>query len=384
MRRGMMLLAIMAIAAAVLFAASDAELYRKFSEAASGGDADAAIRYYSELQDRTSRALERAGRDYSRAIGSGSEAAVMAARSDYLGIERYPMTEADTDNLLSAILKEDGDKAVEHAKWLYSNSSYYYPTITYEWNADGDAFSYSYFRSVTVLPGSTVILPSAEDIGIDSSSAGVLEGWGITPDEVTYEVGERINAPIAGQTLYAIWKSEVRFTDPLTGERTVIDDISTGDSVEIPEPRSPGDGYIFAGWEDESTGTYLPPDAGEYVLEGNGASFKALWKKLEVSDLKGMGCDASSLPTASPAILSFSVINAGTEDLRSIDVEVEGSEGLAVLAGSGRISFMRGMSSLSMTGLSVVAEEGGKHTLTVTLTDRDGDSWKGSFDVYAE
>lgn len=367
-----------------LYAASAEELYQKFSDAADSGDVALAIDSYNQLQERTDKDLQKAQRSYEKALAAGNMQRAWDARDSYRSILRYSMSEEDTDALLAAILKEDDETAAEHAKWLYSNSSYYYPTLTYEWKSSSDTFSYSYSRSVTVEPGTSITLPGPDDIGIDSSMAGVLVGWGVTPDEVTYSAGETISAPLTSQTLYAIWKSEVRFTDSVTGVESVIDDVASGDSVAVPQLTAPDSSYVFAGWEDESTGVYLAPDDTEYVLEGNGAVFKALWKKVDISALEGKHYDASALPVNTQAELSFTVSNAGTEDLRSLSVDVEGSDGLTVLTGSGRISFIRDGSSITMTGLKVVATESGEHTITVTITDRDGDVWNKSFTVNAQ
>ena len=82
--------------------------------------------------------------------------------------------------------------------------------------------------------------------------------------------------------------------------------------------------------------------------------------------------------------LEFTLTNSGTEDLRSLSIEVTGSEGLSVLTGRGKVSFLNDGSSLNMTGLRVVATDAGDHTLTVTVTDRDGDVWTSDFTVSAE
>ena len=383
-RKFTVLLVALLVAGVSLFAASASELYQNFSDAISNGDVNLAIDCYTQLQEQTGKEIQKAQRSYEKALQAGNVQRAINARNDYYGISRYTMSEEDTDALLSLILKEDSESAIEHAKWLYSNSSYYYPTLSYEWKSSSDSFSYSYSRSVTVEPGITITLPTADNVGIDTSMAGVLVGWGITPDEVTYAAGETISAPLTSQTLYAIWKTEVRFTDSVTGTESVVDDVAAGDSVAVPQLTAPDDAYVFAGWVDESTGVYLSPDDNEYILEGNGAVFTALWKKLDISGLEGRHYDIASLPVNTQSELSFTVSNAGTEDLRNLSVEVTGNDGLSVLSGNGRVSYLRDGSSITMTGLDVVATTAGEHTLTVTITDRDGDSWSAAFTVNAQ
>ena len=55
-------------------------------------------------------------------------------------------------------------------------------------------------------------------------------------------------------------------------------------------------GYVFTGWVDSATGEYIAPDETEYTLEGNGASFTALWKKVDFSDASATPYDISALP----------------------------------------------------------------------------------------
>ncbi len=377
-------IAMLLVACMVLSAAAAADLYQKFSEDVAAGDVAAAIDTYDELSQRIANDRSKAIRSYEKAMDAGNMQKAMAARNDYRAVASLSMSKEDTDALLSAILKEDDASAMEHAKWLYSNSSYYCPTLSYEWSSSSDTFSYSYSRSISVVPGSEITLPTADEIGVDSSMAGVLVGWGVTPDEVTYQAGETISAPLTSQTLYAIWTTRVLFEDPVTGVESSFDDINTGDSVTIPVLTAPDDSYVFAGWVDETTGEYLAPFDEEYKLEGNGAIFTALWKKVEMNDLKGSLYDIAALPLNTQEELEFTLTNSGTEDLRSLSIEVTGSEGLTVLTGRGKVSFLNDGSSLKMTGLRVVATEAGDHTLTVTVTDRDGDAWTSDFTVSAE
>ena len=368
----------------MLYAATASELYTKFTDAVADEDVSGAIEYYTQLNERADKDRTKAQRSYEKAMDAGNWQKAREARADYASASSYQMSKEDTDALLSAILKEDDAEAQEHAEWLYSNSSYYYPTLSYEWSSDSDSFSYRYSRSVTVVPGSEITLPDADEVGVDTSMAGVLVGWGITPDEVTYQPGETITAPLTSQTLYAIWQTRVLFEDPVTGLESTFDDVKPGDSITLPVLTAPDESYVFAGWEDESTGTYLAPDDEEYVLEGNGAVFKALWKKVEAADMSAAHYDMTSLPVNTQEELEFTLTNSGTEDLRSLLIEVTGSDGLTVLTGSGKVSFLKEGSSLTMTGLRVVATEAGEHTLTVTVTDRDSDSWTTEFTVSAE
>ena len=79
--------------------------------------------------------------------------------------------------------------------------------------------------------------------------------------------------------------------------------------------------------------------------------------------------------------LTFMLSNIGTEDLRGLTIECTGDEGLKVLNGNGSISFLGDGNDVTLRGLRAVGTESGNHTLTITVTDRDGDTWSSSFDV---
>ncbi len=382
-KRILAITAALLIMSVTLYAATASELSQLFSDAIADGDIALAIDYYDELKEQSSKDMTNARRSYEKAIAAGSIQRAREARSKFIDASDYSISEEDSEALLSLILSENNDVAMEHASWLYRNSRYYNPSVTFEWNSSGDSFRYSFSHTVTVVPGTEITLPSAENVSADTSLVGVLIGWGITPDEVTYEAGETISSPLTSQTLYAIWETQVRFEDPVTGVVSVTEDIATGDSVEIPELTAPDDTYVFVGWVDESTGVYIASEETEYVLEGNGAVFKALWKNVGITDLEAKHYDITALPLNTQVELDFTVENNGTEDLRGLNVVVEGSDNLSILKDSGRISFIPDGQKLSMVGLRVVAKEAGDHTLTVTITDRDGDSWSQAFTVTA-
>lgn len=372
------------LSAAMLFAADSAALYQKFSDAVAAGDVKEAIDIYTELSETAGKEYTKAQRSYEKALDAGNMAKAREAWNDMRSITSYPMTEEESDALLSAILKEDGDARKEDALWLMENSRYYHPMVTYSWSSDGDNFSFSYKSSSSVTPGEELTLPTADSINVNTSQAGVLTGWGITPDEVTYQPGETIEAPYTDQTYYAIWSTQVVFSDSVTGFSSEVTDVASGDEVAVPVLSAPDDSYVFSGWVDKSSGEYIAPDDETVTLEGNGARFEALWKKAEIKDLSSKHYDIASLPENTQVSLQFVLSNSGTEDLRNLEIECTGDDGFQVLAGSGRISFLGDGNDVTLTGLKAVGTSSGTHTLDITVTDRDGDVWSSSFDVTVE
>ena len=363
MKRILSLLIVLSVSIAMVAAADASEMYQLFSDAVNDGDTAAAMDLYGNLQNMISKDYKKAERSYEKALEAGNIRKAREAYSDMLNVSGYSITREQSDALLSAILKGDESSRAENAAWLYENSPYYSPSVTYDWSAKGDNFSYSYRRSISVTPGSEITLPTAEDIGADTSAAGVLVGWGITPDEVTYQPGEVIIAPYTSQTYYAVWKTAVSFK----------------------EVTAPDDSYIFTGWVDKTTGEYIAPDETSYELEGNGAAFTALWKKVDFQNLTSRHYDTEALPVGTQVDLSFEIANSGSEDIRNASIEVESSDpGLTVLNGEGNVRFIAAGRTLTMNGLRVAATEPGTYTINVSLTDRDDDVWTGSFSVTAD
>lgn len=385
MKRILSLLIVLSVSIAMVAAADASEMYQLFSDAVNDGDTAAAMDLYGNLQNMISKDYKKAERSYEKALEAGNIRKAREAYSDMLNVSGYSITREQSDALLSAILKGDESSRAENAAWLYENSPYYSPSVTYDWSAKGDNFSYSYKRSISVTPGSEITLPTAEDIGADTSAAGVLVGWGITPDEVTYQPGEVIIAPYTSQTYYAVWKTAVSFKDDVTGIDSTVDGTATGESVDVPAVTAPDDSYIFTGWVDKTTGEYIAPDETSYELEGNGAAFTALWKKVDFQNLTSRHYDTEALPVGTQVDLSFEIANSGSEDIRNAVIEVESSDpGLTVLNGEGNVRFIAAGCTLTMNGLRVAATEPGTYTINVSLTDRDDDVWTGSFSVTAD
>ena len=375
------LVAILLVASMVLWAADVSELRTQFTDALASGDLSGAIQSYDDMVSQAQKDYSKAARSYEKALEAGNIAKARSAWYDMQSIGYDRMTADETDQMLSLIVAEDEENRAADAQWLMENSRYYNPSISYEWNTSGDNYSFSYSSSRSVTPGEEIVLPDKDDIQVNNAAAGVLVGWGVTPDEVTYQPGETIVAPYTDQTLYAIWESQVVFTDPVTGTENTVTDVASGDVVDVPALTEPDDSYVFAGWVDKSTGDYIAPDETTVELEGNGAVYEALWKNAELSNLEAKHYDVAAIPVNTQAELSFDITNKGTEDLKNVDIETTSEDGLTVLRGNGTIRSVDAGDTVTVSGLKVVGTEPGDYMLLITATDRDGDIWEADFTV---
>ena len=375
------LVAILLVASMVLWAADVSELRTQFTDALASGDLSGAIQSYDDMVSQAQKDYSKAARSYEKALEAGNIAKARSAWYDMQSIGYDRMTADETDQMLSLIVAEDEENRAADAQWLMENSRYYNPSISYEWNTSGDNYSFSYSSSRSVTPGEEIVLPDKDDIQVNNAAAGVLVGWGVTPDEVTYQPGETIVAPYTDQTLYAIWDSQVVFTDPVTGTENTVTDVASGDVVDVPALTEPDDSYVFAGWVDKSTGDYIAPDETTVELEGNGAVYEALWKNAELSNLEAKHYDVAAIPVNTQAELSFDITNKGTEDLKNVDIETTSEDGLTVLRGNGTIRSVDAGDTVTVSGLKVVGTEPGDYMLHITATDRDDDVWEADFTV---
>ena len=125
------------LSASMLMAADTASLRNDFTDALASGDAAAAIESYEEMIEASQKAYQKAQRSYEKALDAGNMRKASEARSDMRASLYQGMTEEETNELLSLIIADDGDRKAEDAQWLRLPSRYSSPSITYSWSTSG-------------------------------------------------------------------------------------------------------------------------------------------------------------------------------------------------------------------------------------------------------
>ena len=384
-RKFISVLLIMLICAGLVFASGAQSLYSDFETAVQNGDVSGAIEAYNSLNDQIAKEKENIQKDIEKAFDKQDRDLYRNAMNDLRNLSTYSISREDTDALLTAIVNSDSSEAEEWAAWLYENSSYYHPVLTFSTDISSDGYAQSYRRSISVAPGSDVTLPDSSSFSTNTTASGVLTGWGLTPDEVLYEAGETIKMPYTDQTLYAVYKAQVVFNDEYSGSNTVFDDVKAGDVVEVPSAPDQPDA-IFEGWYDSTSGQYLSPDESEYTVRGMGASFQALYIKAEATSISTGHYDVSKLPPATQIPLSFAIENTGSEDLRGVDISVSSeSEYVTLMNTNAYIRNMKAGKSYNLTGVKAVISSscpsGTDIPVTVTMTDSEGNTFTSTFNL---
>ena len=370
------------LSAGLVFASSAQALQEEFEAAASSGEIEAAIDAHSELEDAIAKEYRSLEKDLEKAIEKNDRQLYYSTRAQMQDLSRLgKISQEDTASLLSAIVNSDSDEAQEWALWLYENSSYYHPVLTLCADASADSYSRTYRKSVSYAPGTEVTLPSSA--GENARYSGVHIGWGITPDEVTYEPGETILMPYTDQSLYAIFRSQVVFSDSESSDDTVFTDVKEGDVIQVPVPSDSQDA-IFEGWYDRLSGQYIAPGETEYTVRGMGARFEALYVKLEASELECGHYDVNRIPTGVQLPLTFTLSNSGSEDLSGVSITVSSDSEYARLMNTE--AYMRNMyagQDYTLTGTRLVVSRdcpsGSQLPVTVTMTDSEGRSFTSTF-----
>ena len=381
-RKIISVLLVSALTCAMLFASSAENLYEDFSLAVENGDLSGAMESYADLEERLSDELSSANKSLEKAFKKNNRELYLEAKSDIRTLAGYTITEEQSDKLLSLIVEESPERALEDASWLYDNSPYYRPSLTLDYSVSGDGFSYSYHSSKIMKPGSEITLPDQESINANSNRLGRLKGWGVTKDDVTYEAGSVITMPLTDQTLYAIWTNEVSFSDPVSGIDVKEEGVSDGDEIALPEVPANSEGRVFIGWYDETTGEFLGPEAEIYTVRGNGAKFEALYADVEISDVRTT--PYSTLPSNTQVTLKFNVENTGNEDFRNLEVSISSSdENLSIL--NDTLYFRRlpagSVGTVSTRVVYTGTESAKAIPITVSVTDEDGNVWQNDFSL---
>ena len=343
------------------------------------------------------REQDEAYKNLTQARAKGDRDAYREAWENLDRLASYQMTSAQTDALLQRILALDEPERSEYAAWLYQTSPHYKPSLTLDFSAEDETYSYSYRQQIRREPGSEITLPDSSQIKLNSARLGVLVGWGLTPDEVTYQPGETITMSYTDQTLYAIYQSGVRFVDDMNKTDIFFEE----GKVEVPTPTSGDASAIFAGWYDRTTGKLIT-DPSTYTVEGKGALFEALWKQLAIEDVTVLYYDRTKLPTNTQIGIGFSYTNTGNVNLTGLKATLSSeSEYVRMLKGElqlGRLSAglsstnnsrfatkskqaVRGEANTFRFIVSDSAPAGTVLPFTLTLTNDRGDSWTHAFEL---
>lgn len=318
-----------------------------------------AVEDYNDEYDSIKKTLD-------KAFAQRNSKKFYQAKDEMDSLERPVITQEDDEKLVTRMMDASDDEKDQWAEFLFENDPYYSPSLTMTMDSSDDHSRYSYQQTLRVKPGEDVKLPTLSYSG----EKGVFTGWGITPDEVTYQPGESIKMPYTDQTLYAIFQKGVKFSDSITGTESFTTE--EGD-VQVPELTAPDASYIFDGWYD-ANGDKLEGDT-VTVSADSAATYKAFWKSVLVSDIKTRYYKDLTVPAGEQVKVSFSVKNQGNEGLTGLKISLEG-EGVKNLTGDLSTRFIApGQTKTGTWTVIISGDSGAIVDATLTVTNEDGDTW---------
>ena len=288
-------------------------------------------------------------------------------RSLYNSLE-YPMiTKEQTETLTERILNtENQEEKDEIASFLYENSAWYHPTLTFEYSVTNGNYSRSYRKSFSAVPGTTVTAPEVK-------GDGVFLGWSADGENVTYESGDEISMPYSDTVLYAIFSTGITFKDSISGN----DSYTEGTEASVPVVTTEDSNLVFLGWYDE----YGKKVDGDTVTVENGKSkeYTALYRGVEIGDASIRYYEDGKIPSSTQVVLSFPIKNTGNTALRNLKVSLGGEE-VKVLSSSLKATLIGDESSLNASFLVYVeGEKGEEKVFTATVEDASGNVWTKDF-----
>ena len=288
-------------------------------------------------------------------------------RSLYNSLE-YPMiTKEQTETLTERILNtENQEEKDEIASFLYENSAWYHPTLTFEYSVTNGNYSRSYRKSFSAVPGTTVTAPEVK-------GDGVFLGWSADGENVTYESGDEISMPYSDTVLYAIFSTGITFKDSISGN----DSYTEGTEASVPVVTTEDSNLVFLGWYDE----YGKKVDGDTVTVENGESreYTALYRGVEIGDASIRYYEDGKIPSSTQVVLSFPIKNTGNTALRNLKVSLGGEE-VKVLSSSLKATLIGDESSLNASFLVYVeGEKGEEKVFTATVEDASGNVWTKDF-----
>lgn len=274
------------------------------------------LKEYESFYSRIDRMAWNAREEMAAARAQRDSEAYTEAYERYRNLASYEMDESETERLLTRILNEPEKRREQFAQWLYNHSRHYRPMLTIDFSQEGEGFHYAYSQRIRQAPGTPITLPDASTMFTHASRLGILKGWGLTADSVTYEPGETISMPLTSQTLHAIWTSAVQFEDKISGLSILHSPVSEGETIEVVTPEAPEDSYRFVGWFDRSSSSLLHD--GHYTVSKKGAQFEALWKHLAIEAISPLYYGFDRIPVDRQIAVGFMLTNKGSVPLRNL------------------------------------------------------------------
>ena len=364
----LMVLALTVLVASPLFASGATEKGTNFKEldlnTASLKDMESAWTYSVESYNAQRTSLRGA---MDEAIEKRDVEDYLELRSLYNSLE-YPMiTKEQTETLTERILNtENQEEKDEIASFLYENSAWYHPTLTFEYSVTNGNYSRSYRKSFSAVPGTTVTAPEVK-------GDGVFLGWSADGENVTYESGDEISMPYSDTVLYAIFSTGITFKDSISGN----DSYTEGTEASVPVVTTEDSNLVFLGWYDE----YGKKVDGDTVTVENGKSkeYIALYRGVEIGDASIRYYEDGKIPSSTQVVLSFPIKNTGNTALRNLKVSL-GGEDVKVLSSSLKATLIGDESSLNASFLVYVeGEKGEEKVFTATVEDASGNVWTKDF-----
>ena len=364
----LMVLALTVLVASPLFASGATEKGTNFKEldlnTASLKDMESAWTYSVESYNAQRTSLRTA---MNEAMEKRDVEDYLELRSLYNSLE-YPMiTKDQTETLTERILNtENQEEKDEIASFLYENSAWYHPTLTFEYSVTNGNYSRSYRKSFSAVPGTTVTAPEVK-------GDGVFLGWSADGENVTYESGDEISMPYSDTVLYAIFSTGITFKDSISGN----DSYTEGTEASVPVVTTEDSNLVFLGWYDE----YGKKVDGDTVTVENGKSkeYTALYRGVEIGDASIRYYEDGKIPSSTQVVLSFPIKNTGNTALRNLKVSLGGEE-VKVLSSSLKATLIGDESSLNASFLVYAeGEKGEEKVFTATVEDASGNVWTKDF-----
>ncbi|MDD5972414.1 MAG: hypothetical protein PUC01_01735, partial [Spirochaetales bacterium] len=150
MKKIISFLIVSALCISFVFAASSAEkLYGDFSTAINNGDLNSAMKRYSELETRVAKEKSNATSSIEKAIKKNNSELYYSSLAELKRLNSYTINKEESDAFLATALANNDSTALS---WLYDNSPYYRPTLTFSVSSNSKGRVSRYTSSISTAP----------------------------------------------------------------------------------------------------------------------------------------------------------------------------------------------------------------------------------------